>query len=91
MRLIVSVISGSARCKHVAHPLEGLALPGGQGRQVGVDAWVASAHRSNPSTAARIASGIGVAGRAGSVLSTYTTTTRPSAAAASSPWKSPTR
>ncbi len=35
------------------------------------------------STAARITSGIGVTGRAGSVLSTYTCTNRPSAAASS--------
>ncbi len=48
--------------------------------------------RSSGSTTARISSGIGTTGRAGSVLSTYTCTKRPSAAAsAASPWNSPTR
>ena len=51
---------------------------------------------SNGSTTARISAGIGVEGRAGSVLSTYTWTNRPSAQArapspSGSPWKSPTR
>src|SRR4051812_38992444 len=48
-------------------------------------------HRTRLATASRITSGTGVAGRAGSVLSTYTTTTRPSAAASSPSWNRPTR
>ena len=49
----------------------------------GVGEIDSSVTRSSGVTAARITSGIGVTGRAGSVLSTYTCTKRPSAAASS--------
>ena len=72
-RLIVSVISGSARCSTSRTRCSVSRCQSGSGVEVVVDARVAGAHRVSARTASaarRTTSGRGVDGRAGSVLST---------------------